>query len=343
MHGPRTKRCRVAAALALPVSLAFVTGCSSGGGGASGDNPEVTLSVATSQPETTPNYYCGVELLKERLEEADIGITVDLFPNSQLGPDTERFTSVQSGDIDIDLQGASALSATFEPIGVVDAAYVFNDVDHTFDWIDNQSEELFTKFHEETGTRIVDGWFFGYRTFTATEPIRSPDDLDGLQMRFPDSPQFLANAEALGANPVAVAYEELYIALQQGIAHGQENPIVATHAQSFDEVIKVASLNNHQVGIHWLVVSDAAYEKLSDEQAALLEETIHGIRTENRECVDKETEKILDEYRANSEFTVVEEEDIDKEAFITKAEAYFRDYYDGDRLELYESIRAMAS
>jgi TRAP-type transport system periplasmic protein len=342
MHGPRTKRCRVAAALVLPVSLTFVTGCSSGGG-ATGDNPEVTLSVATSQPEATPNYYCGVELLQERLEEADIGITVDLFPNSQLGPDTERFTSVQSGDIDIDLQGASALSSTFEPIGVVDAAYVFNDVDHTFDWIDNESEDLFTRFHEETGTTIVDGWFFGYRTFTATESIKNPDDLAGLQMRFPDSPQFLANAEALGANPVAVANEEIYIALQQGIAQGQENPIVATHSQSFDEVIKVASLNNHQVGIHWLVVSDLTYEKLSEEQATLLEETIHGIRTENRECVEEETEKILNEYRANSEFTVVEEEDIDKEAFITKAEAYFRDYYDGDRLELYESIRAMVS
>jgi TRAP-type C4-dicarboxylate transport system substrate-binding protein len=337
----------VIASSLLTAGALLVAGCSPSteeGSGGGTENSDVTLTVATSQPETTPNFYCGVELLKERLEEADIGFTVDLFPASQLGPDTERFAAVQAGDIDIDLQGASALSATYEPIGVVDAAYVFNDVDHAFDWIDNQSEDLFASFSDETGTRIVDGWFFGNRTFTTKDtPITKPSDLDGLAIRFPDSPQFLANAEAMGVEPVAVANEEIYVALQQGIAVGQENPIVATHSQSFDEILKVASLNDHQVGIHWLVVSEKTYDKLSDEQAALLDETLHGIRAENRECVDTETDKILDEYRADSSFTVVEEDEVDKAAFIAQAEEFFADYYDGERLELYESIRAMVN
>ncbi len=143
-------------------------------------NEEVTLSVATSQNEETPNYYCGVELLKERLEDADIGFTVDLFPASQLGPDADRFPLVQAGDIDIDLQGASALSATYQPIGVVDAAYAFNDVDHAFKFIDEGSADLFDGFHESTGVKIVDGWFFGNRTFTTKDvEVHSPDDLDG--------------------------------------------------------------------------------------------------------------------------------------------------------------------
>ena len=337
----------VFASSVLTAGALLLAGCSSpadDGGEATGGNEDVTLTVATSQPETTPNYYCGVELLKERLEEADIGFTVDLFPASQLGPDTERFAAVQAGDIDIDLQGASALSATYEPIGVVDAAYVFNDVDHAFEWIDNESSDLFAGFNEETGARIVDGWFFGNRTFTTKDtPIESPDDLEGLPIRFPDSPQFLANAEAMGVTPVAVANEEIYVSLQQGIAVGQENPIVATHSQSFDEILKVASLNNHQVGIHWLVVSEMTYDKMSDEQAELLEETIHGIRAENRDCVDEETNKILDEYRADDSFTVVEEEDVDKDAFIEKAEEFFNTYYDGERLDLYKSIRAMVN
>ena len=259
--------------------------------------------VATSQNEQTPNYYCGVELLKDRLEEADIGFTVELYPASQLGPDADRFPLVQAGDIDIDLQGASALSSTFEPIGVVDAAYAFDDVEHAFEWIDEGSEELFTEFHEATGVNIVDGWFFGNRTFTTKDvEVRSPDDLEGVPIRFPNSPAFLANAEALGVtNPVSVAVEELYTALQQGIAVGQENPIVATRSSSYDEVLNTAILNNHNVGIHWILVSDATYEKMSDEQAALLEETIHEIRPENRDCVDEATEEILDEYRADDE------------------------------------------
>jgi TRAP-type C4-dicarboxylate transport system substrate-binding protein len=350
MSTARSKRRGIFAASALAATALVAAGCA-GGGTPEGTNTEsaaenepVTLTVATSQNEETPNYYCGVELLKERLEEADIGFTVDLYPASQLGPDADRFPLVQAGDIDIDLQGASALSSTFEPIGVVDATYAFDDVDHAFQWIDEGSEDLFTAFHESTGVNIVDGWFFGSRTFTTKDvEVTSPDDLDGVPIRFPNSPQFLANAEALGVtSPVSVAVEEVYSALQQGIAVGQENPIVATRSSSYDEILNVAVLNNHNVGIHWILVSDKTYEKMSDEQAALLEETIHEIRPENAACVDEATEEILDEYRANDAMTVIETDDIDMDAFISKSEDFFSGYFTGESLEAYEAIREMA-
>ena len=121
-----TRRGRYAASVLAATAL-VVTGCAGGGtpesttSGEAEANEPVTLTVATSQNEETPNYYCGVELLQEKLEGADIGFTVELYPASQLGPDADRFPLVQAGDIDVDLQGASALSSTFEPIGVVDA------------------------------------------------------------------------------------------------------------------------------------------------------------------------------------------------------------------------------
>ncbi|NLP85167.1 TRAP transporter substrate-binding protein DctP [Microbacterium sp. CFH 90308] len=351
MRTARSTRRGTIAVSVFAAAVLAVTGCAGGGtpeategdDGGSENNP-VTLTVATSQNEQTPNYYCGVELLKERLEEADLGFTVELYPASQLGPDADRFPLVQAGDIDIDLQGASALSSTFEPIGVVDATYAFDDVDHAFRWIDEGSEDLFASFQEATGVSIVDGWFFGNRTFTTKDvEVRSPGDLDGVPIRFPNSPAFLANAEALGVtNPVSVAVEEVYTALQQGIAVGQENPIVATRSSSYDEILNVAVLNNHNVGIHWILVSDKTYEKMSDEQAALLEETIHEIRPENAQCVDEATEEILDEYRANDAFTVIEQEDIDMDAFITKSEEFFGEYFTGESLEAYEAIREMA-
>ena len=351
MSTARSTRRRRFAASVLAATALVVTGCAGGeaapdetGDGATSENSPVTLTVATSQNEQTPNYFCGVELLKERLEEADMGFTVDLYPASQLGPDADRFPQVQAGDIDIDLQGASALSATYEPIGVVDAAYAFDDVDHAFQWIDENSEDLFTGFHEATGVNIVDGWFFGNRTFTTKDvEVTSPDDLAGVPIRFPNSPIFLANAEALGVtSPVSVAVEEVYTALQQGIAVGQENPIVATRSSSYDEVLNTAILNNHNVGIHWILVSDKTYEKMSEEQTALLEETIREIRPENRDCVDEATEEILDEYRGDDNFTVVETEDVDMDAFISQAEEFFNGYFTGENLEAYQAIRETA-
>ena len=337
----RSRRTTAVLAIAATTALA-VTGCSGGGDQPSGDG--VTLTVSLTQNEQTPNYYCGVELLKERLEDADMGFTVELYPSSQLGPHADRFPQLQAGDIDVDLLGGSELSTSFKPIEAVDAAYAFDDADHLFDWIDNGSQDLFDSFHDATGVKIVDGWLFGNRTFTTKGvEVHSPEDLAGVPIRFPDSPGFLANAEALGVdNPVSVAFEEIYTALQQGIAVGQENPIVATHSSSYDEVLDTVILNEHNIGVQFTLVSDKTYEKLNDEQAELLESTLHEIRAENRTCVEDETNEILDEYRADDSFTVIEKEDVDIDAFIEKAEAYFADHYTGETLTAYQGIRDSA-
>ena len=117
---------------------------------------------------------------------------------------------------------------------------------------------------------------------------------------------------------------------------------MATHAQKFDEVLKVASLTNHQVGAHYVVISDKTLAKMSQAQKDALFKAVHDIRAENRKCVDDETQKVLDEWRADPTRTVVEITQVDRQAFITKAEAFFKDYYKGANLTLYKDIRASA-
>ncbi|BDZ65360.1 TRAP transporter substrate-binding protein DctP [Agromyces mangrovi Wang et al. 2018] len=347
----RTQRAtRLGTAAAVPLVVVLVAGCASGGGDTTdpgdGDasNPEVTLRVATSQPETAPNYYCGVELLKERLEDADVGLTVELFPASALGPDTERLTALQAGDIDIDLQGSPNLATIWEPLGTVEAAYAWDSLDDFYAFYDGaEGEQLQADWTAASDLTFADPWLFGTRTFSTVDaPITSPDDLPAVPIRFPDSPQFLANAEAMGANVVTIAYEEVYVSLQQGIAAGQENPIPATHNASYDEVLNTFSLNEHQYGLHWVTVSNVTLDKMSEEQQELLFSTVKELREEVRGCEEADTEELLDEYRANPDFTVVEREDIDLDAFREMAEEYFLEYYDGETLELYETIRGFS-
>lgn len=346
----------MATVLALPMSALLLVACATADApvaeDSSGDeatteaaapaNPDVTLRIASTPGTADPVYYCGLEVLEERVEAADVGISIELFPESQLGPDTERFPALQAGDIDIDLQGASALSNSYPLIGTLDAAYVFDNVDHKFDWIDNNSDILFDGWSEATGTTILNGWLFGLRTFTSTEPIYGPDDLADLRIRFPNSPAFIANAEALGANPVAIAFEEVYNALSTGLAEGQENPIATTNAQSFNEPLSYASLNNHQVGIQWLVMNTAKLESMTDEQRDVLLSAVSDIRTSHRACLEDATQDILDEWVANGEMTIIPTEDIDMEAFISGAEAYFLENFEGEQLDLYQAIRATA-
>src|SRR5215510_9574569 len=99
---------RLVAALAAPMSLVLLAACTTAENTPppAGENPSLTLRIGSSQPDSAPNYTCGMALLKERIEaQEDLHLTIDLFPASQLGPDAERFASVQTGDIDMDLQG----------------------------------------------------------------------------------------------------------------------------------------------------------------------------------------------------------------------------------------------
>ena len=100
------------------------------------------------------------------------------------------------------------------------------------------------------------------REFTANEPIREPGDLDGLRMRFPNSPQFLMNAKALGADATEVAYEELFLALQQGTVDGQENPITNIAASSLQDVQDYISMSDHQANSNLVIIGGDSWTGL---------------------------------------------------------------------------------
>lgn len=318
----------------LPAAALALTACGTGGS----DGDATTLTFANSYPEDHPHTRCGIDLVAERVNGADAGFTVETFPNSQLGNNTETFASVMSGDIDMDVQGSAALGSAYAPIGVMDAAYAFRDADHLFSYFDSESSrELKDGFAEATGARILDVWYFGDRHFTANQPIRRPEDLEGLRMRFPDSPIYLANAEALGAEPTTVAFEEVYLALQQGTADGQENPIPTIQGDNFVEVQSHVSLTGHQVGSQMIVVSGQTWDALNEEQRQVLQEAVSGVRAENRACIEEAEERILEEWRAEGAIEIVD--DVDVEAFRTRVQDHFAQNLDGEQLALYESFQ----
>ncbi|MBR8744816.1 DctP family TRAP transporter solute-binding subunit [Nocardiopsis sp. MG754419] len=308
-------------------------------GDAGGSDADVTLSFANSYTTDHPHTRCGIDLVAERVDEAGVGLAVDTFPNSQLGDNTETFASVMSGDIDMDVQGSAALGSAHEAIGVLDAAYAFDDVDQMFAYFDSEdSAALKADFEEATGVRILDVWYFGDRHFTANQPIRTPEDLAGLRMRFPDSPIYLANAEAMGATPTTVAFEEVYLALQQGTADGQENPIPTVSADSFDEVQSHISLSGHQVGSQMIVISGASWDGLDEAQQEALQTSVSDVREENRACIEEAEAEILQEWADSGALEVVD--DVDVDTFRDRSRAYFSDHLDTEQRELYESLHA---
>ncbi|WP_448003441.1 TRAP transporter substrate-binding protein DctP [Agromyces bauzanensis] len=345
MIGSRnTRLLAIAATAAATLALA---GCGGGGDGtddgtsAGEENPQIDLTLANSYTDDHAHSRCGALVIAEELNGMDIGLNVEVFTNSQLGADADRFASLIDGDLDMDMQGVSAMSASYAPIGVLGSAFAFSDADHLFRYFDGEeSQPLKDAVLEEIGVRILDPYYFGYRTFSANSPIRSPEDLEGLRIRFPDTPIHLANAEALGATAVPIAFEELFIALQQGTADGQENPIPTIKSLSLDEVQSHVSLDNHLTDFQLVIINEEKWQQMSAEQQEAVTEVVHEVRAEDRQCIEDDTQAIIDEWNETGAVEVVD--DVDRDAFEERAVEYFSDYYSGADLELFEAIRDTA-
>ncbi len=302
---------------------------------------EVELVLAHSYQEGQPQVECGANVIKEVAESAGVGLTVDIFGASALGGDADRIESVISGDIDIDIQGASALASVYEPIAVADGAFVFDDSDHVYNFFTTDaSTPLKEGFFEATGVYILGGWNTGARQFTANVPIREPEDLQGLRMRFPPSPSFLLNAEAMGAEAVEVAFEELYLALQQGTVDGQENPIVNIDAINLDEVQDYISLSAHQLSTNLIVFNGATWDSLSAEQQQALQDGVEEAMVQEPQCAADAEEEILAAWRDSGALEIVD--DVNREAFREMAEPFLRENYTDDQIEVLEAIRSAA-
>jgi tripartite ATP-independent transporter DctP family solute receptor len=302
---------------------------------------QVELVLAHSYQEGQPQVECGANVIKQVAEAADVGLTIEIFGASALGGDADRIQSVIAGDIDIDIQGASALAAVYSPMSAVDGAFVFDDSDHLYRFFTSDaSDPLKDGFHEATGVRILGAWNTGARQFTANVPIRSPEDLQGLRMRFPPSPQFLMNAAAMGAEPVEVAFEELYLALQQGTVEGQENPIVNIKAINLDEVQDFISLSSHQLSSN-LVVIGAVWDELSSEQQEALADAVDQAMIQEPDCAAASEAVTLAEWRDGGAMEVID--DVDRDAFRSIAEPYLRANFSAEQIEVLDAIRSVAN
>lgn len=338
MYTPMSRRGAVFAVLGV-APLMVLAACSGGDTDAAEDGT-IKLSLAHSYTETQPQHRCGAEVIAEEVANADVGLEVEIFSSSQLGADADRIASVVSGDIDMDIQGASALGAVYEPVQVLDAAYAFDDAEHLARFFESDaSTDLLEGFEQEAGIRTLGAWSAGMRHFTGPEPIRTPEDLEGLRMRFPNSPQFLMNAEALGADATEVAYEELFLALQQGTVDGQENPIVNIDALSLQEVQDYISLSSHQANSN-LVIIGQKWDELSGEQQEALQVAVDKAVEQVPGCVEEDEQKTLQEWKDGDAIEVVD--DVDVEAFRSQADSYLRENFNEELLAVYEAIRGTA-
>jgi TRAP-type transport system periplasmic protein len=293
------------------------------------------LRLAHVYDVAAPTHACGAAGFARQVNDAGVGLDVTVYSGAQLGSEAELVEQIATGQLEMAIAGPSFLATWHPPVGAFDAAYAFEDADHLMEVVDGAiGQELWDALRERHGIRVLDTWFYGERHITSRRPVRRPEDLKGFRLRLPDARVWLATGEALGASPTPIAFTEVYMALQQGIADGQENPIPTIHAMGFHEVQSHLNLTRHIQSSTQTLIAEAVWQRLTSEQQETLARAARAAREQVRTCIERGDEQLVAAWRRDGALQIVE--DVDVEAFRTRARQRFSSGFEFS--ELYTRI-----
>ena len=208
---------------------------------------EFELKLATGQSPTNPINTRLQEAI-DRIKQTTNGqVAMTLFPNNQLGSDTDQISQLRAGGIDFLNVAGSVLSTLAPAAALVNVGFAFSSYDQVYQAVDGQLGAYIKTQVEKTGILLVaplgDN---GFRQITSSDQqIKQPQDLSGFHIRVPVSPIFTSLFQALGAAPTAINFNEVYTALQTKLVGGQENGLVTISTAKLYEVQKYVSETNH--------------------------------------------------------------------------------------------------
>ena len=218
----------------------------------------------------------GMEKFKEVFEAYSKGrFEVQIFPSGQLGNFRETMQQLQTGDIEMSLMTFGELGSFLPRASVAETAYVFRDFGHVLaainsDWGQDLKAEMVQKFN----WRLLDSWYFGARELSSNKAVESFADMKGLKLRVPQTQPMIEWAQAMGATPTPIAFQEVYLALQTGVADAQENPLPTINAKKFYEVQKYLSLTSHVIVTQNVVINEQFWNGLSHFDQQMLKAAV---------------------------------------------------------------------
>jgi tripartite ATP-independent transporter DctP family solute receptor len=233
---------------------------------------EFSYKFGQNLPATHPLYLRAVEAAEKIKADTKGRVEIQVFPNSQLGSDTDSLSQVRAGGIELFTLSGLILSTLVTPASISGIGFAFPDYDKVWAAIDGDLGAYIREQIKKAGLMVMDKiWDNGFRqTTSSTKPIRTPDDLKGFKIRVPPSPLWTSMYKAFGAAPASINFNEVYSALQTKVVEGQENPLAIVATAKLYEVQKYCSLTNHMWDGYWVLANFRAWERLPADLQAIV-------------------------------------------------------------------------
>jgi tripartite ATP-independent transporter DctP family solute receptor len=248
-----------------------------------------TYKYANNLPETHPMNLRAREMAAEIKQETNGRFDLQIFPNSQLGSDTDTLSQIRSGGVEFFTLSGLILSTLVPAASINGMGFAFPDYDTVWKAMDGDLGAYIRAQIAKANLVAMDKiWDNGFRqTTTSTKPIRTPDDFRGMKLRVPVSPLWTSMFKALDASPASINFNEVYSALQTKVVDGQENPLAIISTAKLYEVQKYCSLTNHMWDGFWFLANRRAWEALPDDVRGIVAKHINAAGVKERDDVAK--------------------------------------------------------
>lgn len=302
--------------------------------------PEFVLKWNEPEPMGHPWADTGKMICEEVYKRSNGRIKIDHYPAGTLGGQPEAVEMLRMGSLFMLTSGPSILNAFNEDVQIFSVPYLFRDREHAYKafkmpWV----QHLFNEdVLEKSGVRTIAFWYYGDRNVT-TKNVQAykPEDLAGVKIRCMNIPVWKTVVASLGANPTPVAYAELYMALQTGVAQGQENPFTTVVSQKFYEVQNYIIETRHVVHMGTIHVSEQIWQKLPEADRTMILEVFDEYLPVMDELMDKKTEEAI-AFLKEKGVTIIEP---DREAFKEHATREFMKVYGDKWGDIIKEIQAV--
>src|SRR5699024_2306506 len=305
-------------------------------GNAEGETYECKLGHVASGEDHV--YNIAAEHLAEELEERSDGrMTMELYPDGQLGSDEDMIQQLENGSLDFGLITGASLTSKSEAMSAWFAPFLFDSYEDTLEASNQEVSKDILETLEGSGLKAEDYFFAGFRLMIFRDKIETPDDIEGLTLRVTPSPALEDWYRMLGASPESIPLPDVYQSAETGVIDGMEMDLDAAVSSNFDEVTGYGAMTNHMVWPTVITMNEDLFDKMSDEDQEIVEEAI----ADTSEYATLERADQEDEYIDTLEDRGMELYDMDEELFDTYTEEFDKEYEEKNTLikEFIEEFR----
>lgn len=249
-------------------------------------------------PERSALHLAAVRF-KEQVERQTEGrVEIQLFPNQTLGNDHQMLEMARRGELDLLLIPSAKLSAALPEMQYADLPFLLPAREDMYAMLDGEPGRLLLDKMNRINMVGATFWGNGFKHFTANQPLKTPSDFAGLDIRIMKSRLLRDQFNLMGAEAVPIDFHETRQALLDGVVDGQENPLVAIHGMGIHEAQSDLTLSEHAYLAYIFAISGKRFNQLPGHLQTLLIETARAITPWQRAETERQESEFLAEIEA---------------------------------------------